>query len=36
MGITAQTIISRVKNSFDLPMIEVAEEISSGLRKENK
>ena len=34
MGIKAQTIINKVKNSLDLPMIEVAEEISSGLQEE--
>lgn len=37
MGITEQTISSSVKNSFDLlPMIEAAEEISSGLQKQKK
>ena len=34
MGIKAQTIINKVKNSLDLPMIEVAKEISSGLQEE--
>lgn len=38
MPITAQTIISNVKNSFELsPMIDAAkEEISCGLTKENR
>ena len=34
MGIKAQTIINKVKNRLDLPMIEVAKEISSGLQEE--
>ena len=34
MGIKAQTIINKVKNSLDLSMIEVAKEISSGLQEE--
>ena len=34
MGIKAQTIINKVKNSLDLPTIEVAKEISSGLQEE--
>jgi hypothetical protein len=37
MEIIAQTIVSRVENSFDLfSMIEIAEDISCGLQKEKK